>query len=699
MENICSGTAADQLVSPETISPIAKAAREYIAEANFALVEIPAGRKGPTRAGWQLRENACTDPSLVPADCASNIGIAHVSSLTCALDIDDHAQAHAILESDHGIRLDALLAADDAVQIRSGRPNSVKLLYRLPTGVELFESRAFRRDGKTIFELRCATAAGTTVQDLLPPSRHPSGSTYAWAGSGEWRNLPVCPPALLSLVHPANAPAREEAAARTEIAIDHATVTEVRSALNFLDADDRETWIQSGFDLYELGATGRELWITWSQQSDKWKPGDARQWRSFKGSRSGYRNVFRRAQEAGWVNPRSAAALIATPSSILDDDVWAATVAYVDAELRKNAEPSSVMQRSTRNSPRIQCAADLLERQFDPVRWAVRDLVPEGVSILVGAPKLGKSWLTLQAAIAISSRSPLWAGREPEEGGEVLMLALEDNDRRMKARLAKLMQGRTDYDEAGVSATSIGTPVPPDVSRIHYATEWPRADEGGVDELDRWLSEHPQCRLVVIDTLAKFRTANPARNKTAYQIDYEVGDSLRPIVNKHRVAIVLVHHTRKQASEDVLDTISGTQGLSGSVDALLILRRERGAGDGALFVVGRDIENEEDFALKFDQEQCTWSSLGTVEDARRSRAREDVLRFLRDVGGDASPKQIAEGLGKKDSAVRMLLKKMLAAGEVENWHERYRLPQDRAERAMTGTVTLPVTAAAPPWAA
>jgi len=322
-------------------------------------------------------------------------------------------------------------------------------------------------------------------------------------------------------------------------------------------------------------------------------------------------------------------------------------------------------------APVIQVASELLLRKFDPIRWAVLDMVPEGVSLLVGPPKVGKSWLTLQFAMAICNGSPIWNGRRAEVPGDVLMLGLEDNDRRMQSRIAKLRASGAEMDIVRDSVTAVRAP---DVSRLHFATEWPRMDKGGLDHLDHWLAEHPQARMVIIDTLGRFRPPETGKGN-AYATDYAIGAALKPIADRHNVALMLVHHTRKMAAVDVLDTVSGTQGLTGSVDALLLLRRERGQMDAALYVTGRDIEHEEDYALQFHSASCTWSALGTVHEATRTRERQAILDFIAK-NGPSKPKDIAEGLGKKGAAVRRLLQKLFADQELRIEEGRYSLISD-----------------------
>lgn len=179
--------------------------RSYL-QHGWALCRIPAGKKGPESKGWNLEANAIRDPAAL-SEWIGNIGLLHAWSGTCALDIDKYQEAHGWLAS-RGVDLDQLMAADDAVQIVSGRAGSAKLLYRLPAGVgplltlQIKDPHADPKDrGKsTWLELRCASAAGQTVQDVLPPSIHPgTGKAYCWAGSGDWRALPELPASLLKL--------------------------------------------------------------------------------------------------------------------------------------------------------------------------------------------------------------------------------------------------------------------------------------------------------------------------------------------------------------------------------------------------------------------------------------------------------------------------------------------------------------------
>jgi hypothetical protein len=172
---------------------------ETLINAGFALVPLKPGEKGTSVLGWNRRGAAITDIAGLDRIGDGNIGLAHAycsPSPTCAIDLDDYQLAAAWLDQ-RGIHLPTLMQAPDAVLIRSGKPNSAKILYRLPLELRALASERITDNGKTILEFRCGTRAGLTVQDVLPPSVHPSGTRYQWEGSGSILSLAEIPPALL----------------------------------------------------------------------------------------------------------------------------------------------------------------------------------------------------------------------------------------------------------------------------------------------------------------------------------------------------------------------------------------------------------------------------------------------------------------------------------------------------------------------
>jgi putative DNA primase/helicase len=266
-----------------------------------------------------------------------NVGLAHLYCspyVTAALDIDDLSLASTYFKK-HGIDLQALLDAQDAVQISSGRTNRAKLLYKLPFESKLMETKQIQDpiSKDMVLELRCASSNGKTAQDLLPPSVHPeTGIEYKWAGKGDWRDIPFIPEALLTLWEELlneNALQTKSAASQkppqhpnTSQTLSDQDIQHLRSALLHLRADDRKDWIKAGLALKNLGEVGRGLWIEWSMTSKKYDPPDAADtWDTFEPTSIDYRYIFAEAQRQGWVNPTKRTDLD-PPASVSDSSDW-----------------------------------------------------------------------------------------------------------------------------------------------------------------------------------------------------------------------------------------------------------------------------------------------------------------------------------------------------------------------------------------
>jgi hypothetical protein len=304
-------------------------------------------------------------------------------------------------------------------------------------------------------------------------------------------------------------------------------------------------------------------------------------------------------------------------------------------------------------APAITTAAVLQRMVFTEPKWAVPHLLPEGVSVVAGAPKLGKSWLALDVALAV----PLGGvalGKLKVDLGSSLYLALEDTDRRLQQRLDTLM------------------PNGDAPAGLHFATSWPTLAEGGMAHLRQWLTDHPDARLVVIDTLAKIR--GPVSGFTnAYSADYEAISQIKKISDEFGVAFLVIHHTRMMAAEDPLDMVSGTNGITGAADTILVLKREIGRHDATLYVRGRDIA-EADHALAFNPVSCAWTFLGDADTYRMSQERADIVKLLTDSPEPLRPKEIAEALSKNGGAVRKLLNAMTKAGTIVGHGGSYSVP-------------------------
>nr|WSY53346.1 AAA family ATPase [Streptomyces sp. NBC_00886] len=282
-------------------------------------------------------------------------------------------------------------------------------------------------------------------------------------------------------------------------------------------------------------------------------------------------------------------------------------------------------------------ADELMNTEFPDPKWAVPGIISEGVNLLAGPPKVGKSWLSLGLALSVAAGGTAMDS-VPVEGGPVLYLALEDTPRRLQTRMRKILDG---------------SPAP---ASLTLATSCPPLPQGGNEAIAQWCERNPEARMVVIDVFAKMR-GNSAPGASAYDADYAAVGHAKRIADHYGIAVVLVHHVRKAGSDDFLAEVSGTNGLAGAADATLVLKRSRGQADGVLHVTGRDVD-EAEYALRFYAEAGAWQLLeGPAADHTIGDSRATILRYVREHPG-AAPKQIAEGTGLVSDLVRQTCSRM-----------------------------------------
>ena len=287
------------------------------------------------------------------------------------------------------------------------------------------------------------------------------------------------------------------------------------------------------------------------------------------------------------------------------------------------------MTARTAGSQQLQAirADELLDLTFPDFVYRVADLIPNGLTILAGAPKIGKSWMALGLAIAVAQGSHAFGRLATQQSG-VLYAALEDNHRRLQARLKKLLQA--DHPD-----------------QLHFITQLPRLDEDLIGSLRSWLLDHPDVRFVIIDTLARIRPR--ASRSNDYLEDTQVLQGLQELANELEIAVLVVTHTRKLEAQDAFDEVLGSRGLTGVADTILVARRARNQAAANIAVTGRDVEERED-SLQFDPKTAAWTYLGPTTEFDVTSER----RRLLDAVGRASP----AGIGPKALAAEL--------GEVEN---------------------------------
>lgn len=223
----------------------------------------------------------------------------------------------------------------------------------------------------------------------------------------------------------------------------------------------------------------------------------------------------------------------------------------------------------------------LADLRLPPTRFCVQTLLPQGVSILGGAPTVGKSWLVLDLCIRVAQGEPLWG--LPTVQGTTLYLCLEDTVRRVQERLLLV------------------TEEPP--GSAFFAVAARALADGLAEQVRQFVSEHPDTVLVAVDT---FQMVRRGESEASYANDYQEVQVLKQLADELGIALLLVHHLRKQGDSDPLNKLSGTTGLSGAVDAVFVLDRSHRHSDSATLVcTGRDIAYRE-MELRFSSEAHRW---------------------------------------------------------------------------------------------
>lgn len=294
-------------------------------------------------------------------------------------------------------------------------------------------------------------------------------------------------------------------------------------------------------------------------------------------------------------------------------------------------------------------------QHFPPLRWVVQGLIPEGLTLLVGGPKIGKSWLSLDIGLA-GAAGGCAVGAIPVEKRPVLLLALEDGDRRLQSRARQLLGP---------------DPIP---DGLDYMTQvLPGCAKATIEA---WLGNLPNVStppLVILDTLGKVMP--PSRpGESDYQRDYRVAGALKAVADSWPgMALVALHHDRKASAEDFVGSVSGTNGIAGAADTVVVLNRRRTENTGRFLVTGRDV-TEAEYAVSMDG--CRWTLAGNslasaAEAAEEDRATAnlgdrsaDVLRFVGQHPDGVRAAEVAVGLALDREQVRVYLNRLLDAGKV-----------------------------------
>lgn len=254
-------------------------------------------------------------------------------------------------------------------------------------------------------------------------------------------------------------------------------------------------------------------------------------------------------------------------------------------------------------------ADTLLSTPMDKTLFVVDGLIPQGLSVLSGSSKIGKSWLMLWLSLQVARGQPVWEFETHKS--DVLYLCLEDTYARIQNRLYKIT------DEAP--------------SELRIATTSFQIGNGLEQQIEQYISDFPNTKLVIIDTFQKVRDSKNSGGKSGmYAGDYDDVSALKNISDKYGIAVVVVHHVRKLKDvSDPFNEVSGSTGITGAADTNFVLKRSRANETGKLLATGRDIEYQE-LTLKFNSNSHLWELVErkNMEDIRREEIPKFILRLV-----------------------------------------------------------------------
>lgn len=302
--------------------------------------------------------------------------------------------------------------------------------------------------------------------------------------------------------------------------------------------------------------------------------------------------------------------------------------------------------------PRIVEGSDILNAKYPEMKWAVEGVIPEGACLLAGRPKTGKSWLAMNIALAIA-HGGVALGKIKVRQGSVLYLALEDNEHRIQKRLRQLL-------EAQQMAVPKG---------CQFATAWPKPGRGGLDYLAAWLDKHTDGRLVIVDTMQRFRDAGSLQGNV-YEEDYRAMSAIQQLAIGRSTAFVIITHTRKpigRGTTDPLDEVQNSTGLTAAADAVLVIKRARLSREAKLFVTGRDVE-ERELPLTVDAAHYLWSIVeidSNDPDAGCTAEQRRIREVLRNAPEAIAPTEVARILGRDANATAQLMQRMFKEGLIQ----------------------------------
>ena len=245
----------------------------------------------------------------------------------------------------------------------------------------------------------------------------------------------------------------------------------------------------------------------------------------------------------------------------------------------------------------------LMDMDLPATKFVIKDLLPQGLAIIGGSPKVGKSWLMLDWCVRIAKGKKIWNFSTTQ--GTTLYLSLEDNSSRLQERLLTVTEDAP--------------------ANVHFATFCYSLGNGLEEQMKNFVADHPDTVLIVIDTFQMIRNTG---SEVSYASDYNEVEILKKLAEELKITILLVHHLRKQGDSDPFNMLSGTNGLAGGVDTMFVLdKSKRCSTNATLYCSGRDIEDRE-IELCFDKDNCVWNFVSDSSDNPEMLLPDDICLLI-----------------------------------------------------------------------
>jgi RecA-family ATPase len=317
----------------------------------------------------------------------------------------------------------------------------------------------------------------------------------------------------------------------------------------------------------------------------------------------------------------------------------------IDLLSNPNVEIETVSP-STYRGIKLIGANEVQQMKLKPINWIIPNFLPEGLTILAGRPKIGKSWLALNLSLAIARGGKALSYFNCNKHS-IFYIPYEDNIRRLRDRMNNILSFEADR-------------VAP--SNLHYPQdlEFPKLNDGGLNQIKKIITDNKYIKVIIVDTFGSAISQKKSIAHNSFLDDYNLASDIQKLAIGNQICIILLHHTRKATSENIYDEISGTTGLTAAPDTLIVLKKE--SKSFTMHVTGRDVPDNE-YTLKFNQESFNFSVEGLKEEIQMSEQRKEILDlFKQDLNKILKTNEITSTIGKKETAVSRLLSKMVSDG-------------------------------------